>query len=36
MDKAPLNNFIINIIDEKPVDGTNMTESIVLLGDQAL
>jgi transposase len=26
-------NFIINIIDEKPVDGTNMTESIVLLGD---
>jgi len=26
-------NFIINIIDEKPVDGTNMTESIVILGD---
>lgn len=26
-------NFIINIIDEKPVDDTNMTESIVLLGD---
>jgi len=26
-------NFIINIIDEKPVDGTNMTESIVMLGD---
>ncbi len=26
-------NFIINIIDEKPVDGANMTESIVLLGD---
>lgn len=25
-------NFIINVIDEKPVDGTNMTESIVLLG----
>ncbi len=26
-------NFIINIVDEKPVDGTNMTESIVILGD---
>lgn len=26
-------NFIINVIDEKPVDGANMTESIVLLGD---
>lgn len=26
-------NFIINIIDENPVDGTNMTESIVILGD---
>lgn len=27
-------NFIINIIDEKPVDGTNMTESTVILGDK--
>lgn len=26
-------NFIINPIDEKPVDGTNMTESTVILGD---
>jgi len=26
-------NFIINVIDNKPVDGTNMTESTVLLGD---
>lgn len=26
-------NFIINIIEKKLVDGTNMTESIVLLGD---
>jgi hypothetical protein len=26
-------NFIINIIDEKPVDGTDMTESTVILGD---
>ncbi|MDF9408170.1 transposase, partial [Pelotomaculum isophthalicicum JI] len=26
-------NFIINTIDDKPVDGTNMTESIVILGD---
>jgi len=26
-------NFIINIIDQKPVDGTNMTESKVVLGD---
>ena len=26
-------NFIINIIDQKPVDGANMTESSVLLGD---
>jgi len=27
-------NFIINIIDEKPVDGTNMTESTVILGSK--
>lgn len=26
-------NFIINVIDSKPVDGTNMTESTVMLGD---
>lgn len=26
-------NFIINIIEKKPVDGTNMTESRVILGD---
>ena len=26
-------NFIINIIAEKPVHGTDMTESIVILGD---
>ena len=26
-------NFIINVIDSKQVDGTNMTESTVLLGD---
>ncbi|TEB11044.1 IS4 family transposase [Pelotomaculum propionicicum] len=26
-------NFITNVIDNKPVDGTNMTESTVILGD---
>ena len=26
-------NFIINVIDSKPVDSTNMTESTVMLGD---